>query len=451
MKIIIVGIGKLGEYLARLLVTEKQVVTLIDLKFYGKESLINNEEVNYIQGNGLDSNTLIEAGVNDADILISVMKEDSENVMCSLLAKKLGAKSTIARIRSLEYSNSINLIKDELGLSMTINPEYLTASHIAQTLSIPSALEATSFFKGKINVISFKIKENVNLVDKTIAIMAKELKNSVIICAIERAGKTIIPDGNTKFELGDIIHITGTRKDINAFLKYTKLISGKTKKVILGGGSDIAVYLAKMLIDMGMSVKIIENGTKRCEEIASELHKALIINGDLSNQNILFEEGIKTCDAFVALTNIDEENIVYSMFASNMKVPKIITKINHINLEGITEIANINSVVTPHSIAANQVIQYVRAKQSGDASQCEAIYIFGDNIFEVIEYKIKEDFKVKDKKIKDLKFKDNVLIAAIQRGKNIIYPSGDDEIHLNDNILVITKNSALKSLNELVK
>ncbi len=451
MKIIIVGVGKLGEYLARLLVNEKHEVTLIDLKFNGKESLINNEDVNYIEGNGLDSNILIEAGINNSDLLISVMKEDSENVMCSLIGKKLGAKNTIARIRSLEYSNSINLIKEELGLSMTINPEYLAASQIAQTLSIPSAIEATSFFKGKINVITLKITTKTNLENKSIEDISKKLKNNIIICAIERNEKIIIPEGSTKLKLNDIIHITGTRKDINLFLKYTKQISEKTKNVIIGGGSNIALYLSKMLIDMGIHVKIIENDINRCDEIATELPKALIINGDLSNQNILFEEGIKSCDAFVSLTSIDEENIVYSMFALSLNVPKVITKINHINLDNIDNIANINSIVTPHKIAANHVIQYVRAKQNRNTDSCEAIYTFGDNIFQISEFKIKEDFKLKNKKIKDLKFKENVLITAIQRDKSIIYPRGNDELKLNDNILIVTNDNNFKSLNDLVK
>lgn len=450
MKIIIVGVGKLGEYLAKLLVKESHEVTLIDLKFNGKESLINNEEVNYIQGNGLNSSILVEAGVNNTDLLISVMKEDSENVMCSLLAKKLGTKNTIARIRSREYMNSINLIKEELGLSMTINPEYLTASQIAQTLSIPSALGATSFFKGNVDVITLKVTEKTNLENKTISEISKKLKNNIIICAIERKDEVIIPDGNTKLELEDIIHITGKRKDIDSFLKYTKLIIDKTKKVIIGGGSNTAVYLSKMLIDMGINVKIIDNDSIRCEEIASEIPEALVINGDLSNQDVLYEEGIKHCDAFVSLTNIDEENIVYSMFASGLNVPKVITKINHINLDNITELANINVTVAPHKIASNQVLQYVKAKQDSDTSQCEAIYYFGENIFEIAEFKVKEDFKGIDKKIKDLNIKENVLIGVIQRGKNIIYPSGNDEIRLNDNVLVITKCDTFESLDDLV-
>jgi trk system potassium uptake protein TrkA len=440
MKIIIVGVGKLGEYLARLLVKEKNEVTLIDLNFIGKESLINNEEVNYVEGNGLDSNTLVEAGINNADLLICVMKEDSENVMCALVGKKLGAKNTIARIRKPEYTNSINLIKEELGLSMVINPELLAASQISQALSIPSALDAISFLKGKIDVISLRIKEKSKLGNLTISDLSKKLKNNIIICAIERNGKVIIPTGNTLLNVGDKIHITGTRKDINAFLKFAKLISDKTHKVIISGGSNISIYLSKMLLDMGINVKIIERDEERCKFLSEKLPNALIINGDVSNQSILYEEGIDKCDAFVSLTNNDEENIVYSMFASIVKVPKIITKINHINLDGVPEKATLDTIITPHKIAANQVVQYVRAVENTGNSSCEAIYDFGENIFQMVEFKVKENFKALNKKLKNLKFKDNILIAVIQRGKNIIYPCGNDEIKLNDTIVIISKN-----------
>ncbi len=265
MKIVIVGIGKLGEYLTKLLAKENNEITLIDINFSGKESLINNEDVNYVEGNALNSNILIEAGITDADLLISVMKSDSENIMCSLIGKKLGAKHTIARIKTPEYSNSVNIIKDVLGLSMTINPEALAASQIAQALSIPSALDATSFFKGRMEVISLRVKDNSKLNGISIKELSKKIKNKIIVCAIERQDEVIIPSGDIKLFIGDKIHITGKRKDINTFLKYTKLISEKTKKVMIAGGSSITLYLSKILIDMGMYVKIIEKDEQRCK------------------------------------------------------------------------------------------------------------------------------------------------------------------------------------------
>lgn len=451
MKIVIAGIGKLGKYLTNLLVKEDNEITLVDINFSGKESLINNEDVNYVEGNALDSNILIEAGISDADLLISVMKSDSENMMCSLIGKKLGAKHTIARIRTPEYFNSVNIIRDMLGLSMVINPEALAAAQIAQALSIPSALDATSFFKGKMEVISLRIKENSKLNEMSIEELSKKINNKIIVCAIERADTVIIPSGDTKLLVGDKIHITGKRKDINIFLKYAQLISRKTKKVIIAGGSSIAVYLSQILIDMGMHVKIIERDEQRCKFLSERIPNSLIIHGDISNQNILYEEGIKECDAFVSLTSLDEENIVYSMFASSLCVPKVITKVNHINLDGIIKKANIDTVIASHKVAANHVVQYIRAVENSRRSSCEAIYKFDDDVFEIIEFKVKEDFKGLNTKIKNLNIKDNLLISAIQRGKNIIYPNGEEEIKLKDSILIIAKNGTLRNLNDLVK
>ena len=365
MKIIIVGIGKLGEYLAKNLVKEKNEVTLIDVDFTTTMDVINNQDLNYIVGSGLDANILLEAGIADCDLLISVMENDEQNVMCSLLGKKLGAKHTIARIRTPEYSNSVNLLKDELGLSMLINPEALTALHIARALSIPSAMDATTFLKGRIQLVSFKVKENSPIDRITVSGISKKV-DDLIICAVERDEKILVPSGNTKLLADDKIYVSGTTKSINKFLIFSELIQEKTKKVIISGGSSTAVYLAKHLLEMGMQVKIIEINEERCKVLSEKLPEALIIHGDVSDQNILFEEGIESCDAFIALTSIDEENIVYSMFASMHKVPKIITKINHINLDGIVEKTHIDTVITPHKIASHQIVQYVRAMKDSD-------------------------------------------------------------------------------------
>ena len=449
MKIIIVGIGKLGEYLAKSLVKDKHEVTLVDIDFQTSMDLINNEDLNYIVGSGLDVNVLIEAGISDADLLISVMENDEQNVMCSLLGKKLGAEHTIARIRTPEYSNSVSLLKEELGLSMLINPEALTANHIAKALSIPSAMDATTFFKGRIQLVSFKVKEDSPIDKATISSISKKV-DDLIICAIERDEKIIVPSGNTKLQTNDKIYVSGTNRAINRFLTLSELIQEKTKKVMISGGSNTAVYLAKNLLDMGMEVKIIEIDEARCNVLSEKLPYALIIHGDVSDQNILLEEGIEDCDAFVALTSIDEENIVYSMFASMHNVPKIITKINHINLDGIVEKTHIDTVITPHRIASHQIVKYVLAMQNSNKSSCEAIYSV-DEAFEMLEFTIKDDFKALNTKIKDINFKEGSLVIAIMRGKSIIFPTGNDVIRERDIIVVIDTKDEIRNINDILE
>ena len=392
---------------------------------------------------------MIEAGISDADLLISVMENDEQNVMCSLLGKKLGAEHTIARIRTPEYSNSVSLLKEELGLSMLINPEALTANHIAKALSIPSAMDATTFFKGRIQLVSFKVKEDSPIDKATISSISKKV-DDLIICAIERDEKIIVPSGNTKLQTNDKIYVSGTNRAINRFLTLSELIQEKTKKVMISGGSNTAVYLAKNLLDMGMEVKIIEIDEARCNVLSEKLPDALIIHGDVSDQNILFEEGIEDCDAFVALTSIDEENIVYSMFASMHNVPKIITKINHINLDGIVEKTHIDTVITPHRIASHQIVKYVLAMQNSNKSSCEAIYSV-DEAFEMLEFTIKDDFKALNTKIKDINFKEGSLVIAIMRGKSIIFPTGNDVIRERDIIVVIDTKDEIRNINDILE
>ncbi len=451
MKIIIAGVGKLGEYLAKELSLDGNEITIIDYRVFDNKALVNNEDVYYINGNALDSNILLDAGVRDADLLISVMDKDEKNIMCCFLGKKLGVKKTIARVRTPEYSSSINLLKEDLGLSMTINPEYMTAAHIARILSIPSALDSISFFKGRVSMVSIKVKEKSPLIGLTITGLSKKLKKRVIICAIERNNETIIPKGNQKLELGDKIYITGTRDQILSFLQFVNLVLEKTKKVLIGGGSNTGVYLAQMLIEMGMYVKIIEINEGRCRELSELLPKVLVINGDVSNQNLLYEEGIENYDSFVSLNNIDEENIVHSMFAKGINIPTVIAKVNHINLDGVLERADIDTVVTPHKIACNQIVRYIRAMQNSSNSSCESIYKFGEDKFLMLEYNVKHGFKGLNVKLRNLKLVNDILVVAILRGRNIIFPTGNDEIKEKDDLIIVTsQENNIKDLNDIL-
>ena len=451
MKIIIVGIGKLGEYLAKSLVNDGNEVTLIDIDFKRVNDIINNEDLNYISGNALNATTLHEAGIENCDLLISTISKDELNVMTCLLAKKLGAKHTIARIRDTEYMSSVNILKEELGLSMIINPERLTADHITRVLNTPSALETTTFFKGRIQMLSLKIKEDDHLKGMSVLSIAKKLNYNVIVCALKRGKELIIPEGKDKITVGDEIYVTGTPKSINQFLKFSKRISTKTKKVIISGGSDTAIYLAKQLIDMNIDVKIIEISPERCEFLSSELPNAIIINGDTSDQNILLEEGLDKCDAFVTLNSIDEENIIYSIYAKMKGVPKIVTKINHIEMDGIIDDVKLDTVITPHKIATNQIVQYVRAMQSSPSSSCEAVYQFNKEKFEILEYIVKPEFKGLDIKIKDLPLKKGILILGILRGKNIIIPNGNDSIKSKDTVVIIPSENKIKDLEDILE
>lgn len=451
MKIIIAGIGKLGEYLTKKLVEQGHSVTIIDNKVFSNKDIVNNEDVFYIKGNALDSSILLEAGIEKADLLISVMDKDEKNVMCCLLGKKLGVERTIARVRSPEYTSSVSILKDELGLSMIINPEYMTALHIVRVLSIPEAIDTKTFFKGRIMMITIKIKKDSPIIGETILKISKKTER-VIVCALERDGNTIIPKGNVKIKENDKLHITGTRENLVLFLEYIGIVVKKPKKIMISGGSPTAVYMTKMLINMGMFVKIIELNPIRCEELSEQLPKAMIINGDVSNQELLYEEEIEKYDCFISLNNIDEENIVHSIFAKSINVPTVITKVNHINLDGVVEMSGIDRIITPHKIATNQIVNYIMALANSNNSSCETIYKFDNEKFEILEFNVKNGFKFLNTKIKDMKIKDGILIVAILRGKNIIFPTGDDHIEENDTIVIaVDENDEIKELSGIME
>ncbi len=451
MKVVIAGVGKFGEHIAKELADDGNEVTIVDEKQIDNKEIVNNEDVFYVNGNSLDSNTLMEAGIDKADLLISVMDKDEKNIMCCFLGKKLGVKKTIARVRTPEYSSSINLLKEDLGLSMLINPEYMTAAHIARILSIPSAIDTITFFKGRVFMVSLKVKEDSSIKGLTLYSLSKKLDKKVIICAIERNNTVIIPNGDTKVLVGDKIYVTGTRDQILSFLRFSNIVTQKNKRVMISGGSSTAVYLAKMLLEMGMYVKIIEINEDRCKELSEQLPNAVIINGDVSDQELLYEENIEDFDCFIALNSIDEENIIHSMFAKGINVPSVITKVNHINLDGVLDKADIDTIVTPHKIAANQLVKYVRAMINSKDSSCESIYKIDKEKFEIAEYYVKEGFKGLNIKLKDLNLNKNILVVAILRGRNIIFPGGNDEIKKKDTVvLALNSDKDVKELNDIL-
>ena len=378
------------------------------------------------------------------------MEDDKENIVCCLLAKNLGVKNTIMRIRNPEYKDTMQYIKNDLGLSLAINPELLTAQEIASALNFSSGVKATYLSKGKVEMIEFKIKNDSILVGLTIKDLMSKLKKKVIVVAVERNSNVYVPNGDFTLEFGDKLIITSKPQNISSFFNYIGNINHKAKNVMIVGGSRVSYYLASFLCDIGTNVKIIEVDKAKCQMLAEKLPNALIINGDGSDKNLLIEEGIDDVDAFVAATGIDEENIIFSLFANSLNVPKVITKINHLNFEDIVESVGIETIVTPHVVAANQVLRYIRAKENSKGGSMESLVRLMDNRLEIMEFKIHMDFKALDKKLKDIKFKDGIIITCINRHGNIIFPTGDDVIKANDSIIISTTKSNIKGLNDIL-
>lgn len=451
MKILIIGCGKMGKYLASTLVKEKHDVTIIDKNETVIDKLNSNLDVSTICGNALIVDTLLEAGIKNTDIVINTLKNDEDNILCSIFSKNLGAKNTIARVRNPEYLKSVNYLRDNLGISMAINPELLTAREISSTLKFSDNIKSTLLSKGKVELIEFKLKENSPIINISLKNLKNVIKSNIIVVAIERNNKVIVPNGNFEFQNNDKIVITSTPKDINLFFKELKKEYLKIKDVMIVGGSKISYYLTKFLTEDNIKVKIIDNDMNKCNELSEKLDKALIINGDASDKSLLIEEGIENTDAFVTTTGIDEENVVYSMFANSLNVPKVITKINHLNFSEILDNIGIENIFTPHVIATNHILRYIRAKENSIGGSMETLVRTMNEELEIIEFKVNNDFESVGKSLKKIKFKNNIIVVSIIRKNNIIFPIGEDIIEVNDKIIIATTNKGIKGLNNILR
>lgn len=372
-------------------------------------------------------------------------------MLCCLIAKKAGNCHTIARIRNPEYHGEVDFIKEELGLSMYLNPERASATEISRLLKFPSAIEVDTFVKGRVELLKIEIPENSILVGKKIMEISKTLQTKVFVCTVQRENEVSIPGGNFTLLKGDRISIIAEPKDMDVFFHKIGINDTRIRKVMIVGGGMIAFYLAEILIKSGIYVTIIENDIERCRELAEKLPDAMIINGDGTDESILDEESIASMDAFVALTNMDEENIMLSIYAKTVYKAKTISKINHMTFTDILNKLDVGSVICPKDIAGEYILRYVRAMQNSVGSNVETLYKIVDGKAEALEFHARNDSVVIGIKLSELNTKDNVLIACINRKGRIFTPGGSDAIQVGDTVIVVTTQSGLNDLSDIVK
>lgn len=450
MKIIIVGCGKVGLTLATQLTKENHNVTVIDKSYNKLRRVADSIDVMCIEGDGISSDTLMEAGIGTADILIATTESDEKNVMCTLVAKQLGTCQAIARIRTSTYVDEIRKIKDQLNMAIVLNPDKSAAAEINKLVAYPSSVKRIdSFARGRVNVVAVTLPEDTALEGHRIRDISRVSKANILICAIERDGDVIIPDGNSILHGGDTISFVGLHTQQNLFFKELKMTTGLPKSVMIIGGSNIAYYLAKAL-EATTNVKIIDVDIDRCKELSSMLDKTTIINGDASDQQLLLEEGIESTDAVVTLTGIDEENIMISLYASSVSDARVITKINRITFENIISSLDIGSVVNPKVITADHITQYVRGMQNSLGSNVETLYTFASGKAEALEFRVKDEFDMLNTPIMNLELKPNLLIACIYRNGRVIVPGGHDTLQIDDAVIIVTTQTGLNDLNDIL-
>lgn len=451
MKVIVIGDGKVGRTIVEQVCQEGHEVVVVDTNYKSIEQAIDKYDVMGIVGNGASYDILKSAGADKANIVIAATSSDETNILSCLIAKKLGAKSTIARVRSYDYINQINIIKKDLGITMTFNPEYEASKEIMKIINFPEAIRVDSFAKGNVDLVELYLPENSPLIGKSLIEIYQKYQVKVLVCAVQRNDEVFIPTGGFIFNSKDKIHITAKRSDLKRFLKKLGLIEDKIESVMLIGGGKLSLYLGKELLKNKYEVKIIEQDYKRCVELSELLPQATIIHGDGTDQQILEEEGIKTTDAVVCLTSTDEENIILSMYAYKQKVHKIITKINRPSFVGLMETISMASVISPKEIVASKIISYLRGKNNARGSNVVTLHKLVNNKVEALEFVAKDDKRLVNICLKDLKLKNNILIAGIIREGKAIIPNGDDMILVNDNVIVVTINQFLDDLNDILE
>ncbi len=446
MKIIVIGCGTIGKTVIGHISKERHNTIIIDNDKDVVEKLIEKYDVMGVVGNGASLEIQEEANVKNADLVIAVSSDDEINILACLVAKKLGAKSTIARVRNPEYRRQSVLMKDELGLSMIVNPEEETANEITNMINLPTISRIEHFAKGLVNLVEIVIEKDNPLINETLISMNKKLNTKVLICAVERKNEVIIPSGNFKLQEGDRINFTAESSSLRSFLRELNLIKSPLKKVMIIGGGKTGYYLANNLSKSRYKVRLIEVNKDKANDLAEKLPNVSVIYADGTKHGILLEEGIETTDAFVALTNVDEENIIVSLFANKLNVRKVITKIKRDTLLGMTDDLGIENIVMPKEVVANKIVSYVRAIANKRGSNVMTLYRLVDNQVEALEFLAKKREKFYNKPLKDLRVKENCLIACIIREGVVIIPNGNDYIQLNDSVIVVTTHKNFDDL-----
>ncbi len=449
MKIIIVGGGKIGATLVESLESEGHDITVIDRDQKVIDEISNIYDVMCVCGNGVDNDTLKEAEVSDAELLISVTNSDEINMLICFIAKKMGVAHTVARIRNPEFNDKrMDQVKQYLDISLTINPEFLAAQEIFNILKLPAAINIETFSRRNFEMVELIIKEDSHLDGMSLIDLRKKYKASFLICVVKRGDQIYIPDGNFVLKNGDRICLSANFAEIQKLLKMLGLSKKHSKNVMILGATTTAFYLSKMLLKSGSKVTIIDKDLSRCNLFAERLPEAVIINGDGAEQEVLMEEGIGSVDAFASLTGMDEENILISFFAQSQNVPRVVAKVNRNELASMAEKLGLDSIISPKKAVSNVVTRYARALQNSLGSNVETMYKLMGGSVEALEFNVQTDFKSQHIPLKDMHLKDGVLIAGIIRKRKAFVPTGDDEIVAGDKIVVIAKSREPK-MNDL--
>lgn len=450
MRIVIIGDGKVGHKIAAALSEEQYDVVMIDRNEQKLTNTANTLDVLCLFGDGADAEVLNRADVRHADLVIACTSSDELNMLSCLLAKRLGANYTIARVRNPIYYEQIDLLKEDLHLSMAVNPELETANEIMRVLSFSAATKVESFVKGRVELIEFPLKKGTPLDGLILKELYRKHQVKALICAVSRGSNVFIPDGEFVLQAGDKLNVVASHLELERFFRAIGQKSMPVRNVLIIGGGHISYYLAKELLKLRMRVKIIDEDYQRCEVLCEALPEATIINGSARDHELLIEEGIREADVLVSLVGNDELNMLTALYAYKQGVKKIIAKVNEEDMTDMVDAMGIDSVVSPKSVTADRILSYVRARQNSFCSaNVETMYHLVNGQIEALEFFIGTDAKYIHIPLKDLPIKSNHLVAAIVRGRDVIIPNGNDVIKAGDSVVIVTKNKKIQRMEDI--
>lgn len=451
MNIIIVGCGKVGYTLVEQLSSENHNLVVIDERAEKVQNITNSLDAMGIVGNGINYKTLLEAGISTADLLIAVTGDDEKNLLCCVIAKKTGHCQTIARIRNPLYNEEIEFLKKEFGLAMIINPELAAAYEIARVFQFPSAIRVDSFAKGHVELLHFRVGKDSSLINMKLLNLQSTFHSNVLVCTIIRGEDVIIPNGNFVFQENDIVAIVAKRNNAIDFFRKIGIMKSRVENAILAGGGKVSYYLAKILLQSGIDVTIIEVDRDRCEFLTEAIPEATIIHGDATDQDLLSQEGLEHTDGFAALTGLDEENILLSLYASEISNARTVTKINRTSFNSVINKLDLGSIIYPRVITADYILKYVRSTSNSIDSNVEKLYKLAGGKAEALEFLIKEDSHFAGVPLHDLNLRKNTLIGCIYRHGKVIIPSGQDKIMPGDSVLVVISGYRVNDIKEILE
>ena len=451
MKIIIAGGGKVGSSVARILAGEGHDVTVVDRRSDTIAGLSGELDVICVEGNATNPETLREAGAATADLLLAATQQDEVNMICGLAARRLGTRNVIARIRDPEYLQQTEFLRDALGLTITVNPEYECAREISRILRFPSAVRVDTFSRGSAEIIECRVPEGGKLDGAALRDLPRAHGAKVLVVLVERGGEALIPNGDFTLRAGDKLSVSGASGELRRFFEALGQYRRPVRHAMIMGGGRIGVYLARLLQESGIGVAVLERSRERCDQLCELLPGVQILCGDATRSEVLLEEGIRSTDAFVALTGDDGDNIITSLYAKRCEVPKIVTKVNREHYAEILESSGVDSVVAPKELVTQQLTRFVRAMDASAGSSMETLYRLADGRIEALEFIVSEGAACVGTPLRELRLRPGVLIGAIIRGGKTLVPGGDSVIRAGDHAIIVARAGTIKRLDEILE